>query len=426
MTTHGSTKNTNDSGQRRAGDLDPAFGDGGLARVTLDYLNPGTSQPMKDKSVLSITNLGLPVGLSEMIWVRHLPDGTRDPSFGDGGILSVKYPANNNLYEHSGFIVLPSGAFLLAGNLFDLATGDVRLSFMKFSEAGVFDTSFGEGGIVEVEVPDRRLQRVGSVSSHEDGIVATGYAVPSMDILFRLNDDGTKHKAFGNDGSVALHITKARVSVLSDGKLLVIGSVGSFGLVSRYEGNGALDSQFGDGGRFEIELEDGFPRKWNERAFGWVDVADAAVQPDGRIVIVGSTQSTENGDVWAAWIARLAADGKGFDNEFNSGRPLMLELPEGTMHGNKEHAVQIQPDGKIVSSGTTGWPTYRGTLRRFLADGTPDADFGQNGLVMTERVGEQTETKLNGLNIQDDEKIVASGNIFDAGYSIAIYRFLGA
>lgn len=426
MTKHGSTTNTDARGQRRAGDLDPAFGDGGLARVTLDFLNPAISRLLADGSILSITNLAL-IGPSEMIWAKHLSDGTLDANFGDGGILRFRYPSETQ-FTHSGFIVSPAGGVLLAGNAFDPTTGDSTLSFMKLSVEGAFDDSFGTGGLVKLDFPNRRFENVRSVSSQQDGrIVATGLANASLDVLFRLNEDGSLDEAFGNGGSVALPVTESRVSVSPDGKLLVTGSLGTIGLVSRYDENGEVDSQFGDGGRFEIVLEDGSPKKWSEREFGWVTLSDAAVlsQTDGRIVLVGSAQSAENPEVWTAWIARLNADGKGFDSEFNGGRPLMLEWPEGSLHGSKEYAVRVQQDGKIVSVGSTEWPTNVGTVRRFLADGTPDADFGQNGLVTTERVGTQSETSLHELDIQDDGKIVASGSIYEAWSSIAIYRFLG-
>lgn len=73
----------------------------------------------------------------------------------------------------------------------------------------------------------------------------------------------------------------------------------------------------------------------------------------------------------------------------------------GNDHGND---LILQPDGKIlaVGAGSTGC-----IVNRFLANGSPDVSFGNNGLV-TFQFGTGTNT-LKGITLQSDGKIVVAG-----------------
>src|SRR5687768_10680834 len=74
-------------------------------------------------------------------------------------------------------------------------------------------------------------------------------------------------------------------------------------------------------------------------------VYDVAVQPDGKVVVVG-----ESGDNWA--VARYNVDGS-LDTSFGPiGSGKVVETPAGSGYGAR--AVAIQPDGKIVLAGQAG------------------------------------------------------------------------
>ncbi|MFN0175911.1 MAG: T9SS type A sorting domain-containing protein [Saprospiraceae bacterium] len=89
-------------------------------------------------------------------------------------------------------------------------------------------------------------------------------------------------------------------------------------------------------------------------------------------------------------------------------------------------AIAIQPDGKIIVVGET----YSNTtvvedfaLTRYNANGTPDATFGTNGLVVTDML--QNKDVANAVAIQMDGKIVVAGYAHNgSNYDFAIARYL--
>ncbi|HEX8250751.1 MAG TPA: FG-GAP-like repeat-containing protein [Pyrinomonadaceae bacterium] len=135
---------------------------------------------------------------------------------------------------------------------------------------------------------------------------------------------------------------------------------------------------------------------------------DAAMQPDGKIVVVGYTfQNPENetGQDWA--IARYNQDGT----------PDMVGGVEWYItrdFGNNVDIttdVELQPDGKIVVLGTSFNQTsisLKGTVARYNPDATPDSSFGSNGegYFQLQDVGSLSKR----LAIQSDGKLVLAGN----------------
>ena len=124
-------------------------------------------------------------------------------------------------------------------------------------------------------------------------------------------------------------------------------------------------------------------------------VTRAAIQSDGKIVIVGSFTSY-NGTTQNR-ITRLNSDGTRdtsftIGTGFNPGSPVTV------------NAIQIQSDGKIILGGT--FSSYNGTtqngITRLNSDGTRDTSF-------TIGTGLGTGGSASALAIQPDGKIVAVG-----------------
>ena len=130
------------------------------------------------------------------------------------------------------------------------------------------------------------------------------------------------------------------VAIQSDGKIVAVG----WGLhdfaVARYNTNGSLDTTFGTGGKVETD-------------FGQQNEDDAyalAIQPDGKIVVVGDTAVTVGSvtsNVFA--MARYNTNGT-LDSSFG---PNGNGLVTTKILGNDDaSSVVIQPDGKIVVAGS--------------------------------------------------------------------------
>ena len=149
---------------------------------------------------------------------------------------------------------------------------------------------------------------------------------------------------------------------------------------------GNLDTAFGAGtGKTVVDFEGD-------------DVArDLAVQPDGKIVVVGDygTGPTTS-DIL---VTRFNGDGS-TDPTFAGGKALQIDLGKE----DRAYAVALQSDGKIVVAGV-GQGNF--IVLRVLPNGNLDSGFGDGGVVATD-FG-RTEDRAFGLAIQSDGKIVAAG-----------------
>ena len=151
-----------------------------------------------------------------------------------------------------------------------------------------------------------------------------------------------------------------------------------------------------------------------------------AVQPDGKIVVVGPTNAGQTvqtkGDVEFG-VARYNADGT-LDQGFGVGGPEGDGLVatnfddniDGTGTDDTPTGVALQSDGKIVVAGRTdpaGADQGDFAVARYNADGTPDTDFGGDGLVTTDFGGANGDSAsgvaIEGTPGSPDFRIVAAG-----------------
>jgi len=135
-----------------------------------------------------------------------------------------------------------------------------------------------------------------------------------------------------------------------------------------------------------------------------------AVQPDGKIVAAGCIWSYGDGGPKTEFLlARFAADGT-LDTTFGTGGIVSTEIG----HAAEARTVLLQPDGKILVVGSTGgeecYLQQNGTpefaLARYNPDGSLDPTFGSAGIATTS-VGGFDYAKAAVL--QPDGKVVAGG-----------------
>ena len=172
---------------------------------------------------------------------------------------------------------------------------------------------------------------------------------------------------------------------------------------------GDLDRSFNDDGLAEVNLDDGLT----------FDAADVAAQPDGKTVIVGSTSggsvTAATGD--AVVVARLLVDGMPDWSFGPNGNGVVRTPIDADAHG---YAVAIQPDGRIVVVGTalqtSGVDSYQHALVRYDPWGARDLSFGNGAGIQLFDVGGSDEADgAFDVAIQGDGKIVVVGQFFDEG-----------
>jgi uncharacterized delta-60 repeat protein len=180
--------------------------------------------------------------------------------------------------------------------------------------------------------------------------------------------------------------------VQPDGRILVAGHTGdlaagtSAGVLQRFNPDGTPDGTFGKGG--QVVTADGTDAYYAVR-----------VAPDGTIVVAGTA-----GGNFA--VTRFKANGAP-DRSFGTGGRAEADFGGADV----AYAVAVGADGSVVAGGASATTSGGGTsfaLARFLADGSPDVFFGDNGRsLLLNSPGDQA---IGGVAVQTDGKIVAAGS----------------
>ncbi|WP_424949805.1 NPCBM/NEW2 domain-containing protein [Deinococcus sp.] len=193
---------------------------------------------------------------------RFLPDGARDPSFGNGTPLFL--PSLQLLNESAGFTALslqPDGKILLGG------TDTGRFFVRRLLKNGQDDTSFGSAGRVVTSFTAQALDHayLTTLTVQPDGKILAGggahdgtgsgpYINAGWQLVVRYSANGTLDTSFGTNGSAKVDIGRYGASaqvlrVLPDFTLLVAGrtvtSVGDLCTLRRLNASGTLDSTYG-------------------------------------------------------------------------------------------------------------------------------------------------------------------------------------
>lgn len=211
---------------------------------------------------------------------------------------------------------------------------------------------------------------------------------------------GTLDAGFGASGKVATYGiggAPAAMALQPDGRIVMAGGSTTDFVLARFLANGQLDTSFGTGGVVTTDIAGGFQQ---EQAHA------VLVQPDGRIVVAGTSQPAGGGQPMVVALARYMANGA-LDTSFGSGGKVFDTAQPGTAY-----AIALQGDGKLVIAGSAP-VSGRGDdfadllLARYDSNGQLDPGFGVGGRVVTDVVGE-SERARNVLLLPDG-RIVASG-----------------
>lgn len=142
-----------------------------------------------------------------------------------------------------------------------------------------------------------------------------------------------------------------------------------------------------------------------------------AIQSDGKIVIVGTTEDSTSTPKFI--VCRYNADGS-LDTTFDTDGIVITDVGGDEAYAN---AVAIQSDGKIVVAGKSGnYGNSSFTVVRYTTSGALDGTFATGGIATTQ-LNPSTHNMGRDMVIQSDGKIIVIGVTWGGDYDFGVVRF---
>ncbi|HEY3139535.1 MAG TPA: hypothetical protein VGJ86_00300 [Acidimicrobiales bacterium] len=205
------------------GSLDPTFGDGG--KVTTDF-----DLESDVAAALILQRDGKLVAAAEAFGlVRYNADGSLDRAFGDGGRVRTDFGGQGQ--QAHALAVQRDGKFVAAGRVDGLIGG---FALARYNPDGTLDTTFGTGGLVISGLGGNVDYATALVVQPDGRLVAAGF--PG---LIRFNPDGTLDTTFGDGGKVFSDMATAALVVQAGRRLVTAGTA-----VTEHD-DGSVDINFG-------------------------------------------------------------------------------------------------------------------------------------------------------------------------------------
>lgn len=339
--------------------IDPSYGNGGVAEVSLtesEYTSPVqmVSARQGDAYVLgSSYRCGATACTSAFAIYHYLPDGSRDASFGGGGVLAL--PQGGLGYTIS---VDEQGRLLAA------AVEPGAVVVRRYAKNGQLDMGFGSGGSVSVPCSCAEATVTVSPARHQRILVEAGGPTaasnrqrPSAEVaLTRLRPDGSIDSSFGTGGTVSLRLAgvdgPGPLAVSAKGAILLAGSgccTAANAYAIRVSARGRLDTRFRSTAKRALRRLARFGE--------FPEVRSVLSRGDGTIDLLGHSQFERGFDL------RLRASGR-LATHFGRSGAVRLPMPVSS--------ASLGTNGAIVAANERG----SGTVFRIFRNGSLDPAFG--------------------------------------------------
>jgi uncharacterized delta-60 repeat protein len=207
------------------------------------------------------------------------------------------------------------------------------------------DPTFGDGGLITTDFAEGNDSAYSLAIDSNNKIVVVGASVGAFAVA-RYNPDGSLDTNFGDGGKVTTAFasgdaTGHSVAIANDSKIVVAGEsridANTFGFaVTRYNPDGSLDTSFGDAGEVITAFGDGY-----------TSGQSVAVDKANKIVVAGFSSDESGTSVFA--VARYNPDGS-LDTSLSVDGKATTQFANGRDEG---HSVAIDRDNKIVVAGST-------------------------------------------------------------------------
>jgi uncharacterized delta-60 repeat protein len=450
------------------GSLDPTFNGSGVTGTNFgnnqEYLSAIALQ--SNGEIIAGGNSWGGESYSELAFARFNANGSIDSSFGING--QTLDPMGSNDYDYLYFLTIAANGQIFSGG-YTLSDNIGYFTLLRLDPNGSLDNSFASAGNLLYFYPGNSIGYLSAMVQNDGKIVVNGAtseaSIPNF--LARFNPDGSSDLTYGNNGTAP---TNGYAAVMQTDQKVVesnsgaVDSTGDSGIVmSRYNSDGSPDLTYGTNG-----VVQGFPGAFASYAL--------AIQPDNKVVVPAYVSSNFGEDLaliryntdgtpdatfgtggvsipnfeffnYPSSIA-IGTDGKIIAAEVanNASGQLVMVLARFNSNGSIDSSfaqygqltlspgvlaivaypnpVALQADGKILLNYIVSYDniSYYNFVSRYSSSGATDSLFGTNGTIAVDGT--------NGVMVEPDQKILVSGNVYDAqnnsDYSISRYNTNGS
>jgi uncharacterized delta-60 repeat protein len=345
--------------------------------------------------------------------------GCLDITFGTNGVVITDPSVGGIGYNHpTGVLIQSDGKIIVTGTTSGGVNTDADFVVLRYNIDGILDTSFGDPDPLSpllrlgyVRTPFTSLTEINwtSLLQPNGKIVVAGQARNSSGVIAwavaRYNSDGILDASFGSGGKQILNVSPTSSSVLDmaiqpDGKLVLVGDPNF--TIMRLNQDGSPDASFGTGGK--VTANPGSQGRADGRAYAVAIQKIPAVTGEERIVVGGW------GNSFVFALMRFRPNGA-VDSTFgSSGRANTSFFG----FGDQIRALAIDQANRIVAAGLTnsansncGLYVSDFAVARFTQNGAIDNSFSGDGRVSTDVYG--GFNGADGLLLQADGKVVITG-----------------
>ena len=270
-----------------------------------------------------------------------------------------------------------------------------------FAQTNGVDINFGDNGLVKTDINGKFDDATDIVMVENGNIIAAGNSMVGSHFEFYIAQyysNGELDETFGNSGFATIdfstfHCLVKAITVQNDGKIIVVGNYDNNyytdPAIARFNEDGTIDTTFGNQGLIQFDLSAQFD-----------DFNDVVVQPDGKILVVGSSFKFGSDDFL---LVRFLEDGT-LDESFGDDGFVYTDFDETE---DVIYSVLLQKDKKILVSGYSGYGSTYFAAARYLENGLLDPTFSIDGKV-TMSSGSRVD-KSYGMTFQSDSSFVLAG-----------------
>ncbi len=385
------------------GTLDSTFSKDGKVITNIGQGNSNNSVAIQTNGKIIVAGGFYNGSNNDFVLVRYKSGGSIDNAFGLNGKVTTDLGGDEIC---NAIAIQPDDKIIIAG--YSQTASGADFALVRYLPNGTLDSGFGKKGKVITDVNSKNNYGYALMLQPDGKIIEVG--VSGKDItLLRYTIKGKPDTSFGEAGVVVTNLTGEvranSVALQTDGKIVVAGNQPTiysgdsynFFLV-RYNTNGSLDKGFGDHGKVITPI-------WHFDAYGYYFHCNSlAIQPDGKIVVVGSLFSPRQ-----SALVRYKSNGD-IDSSFATNGLIYFS---GAACDDRALIIQNK---KIIVSGTL----YQDfALWSFKPNGNFDNSFGTQGMART-NFGHNDEG--SSVVVQADGKLLQAGS---SNRSIAVARFIG-